>query len=67
MERVGIYNRCSTEEESQKNALASQVAESRELALKMGWHIAEQYIESATGTVAYKRGEYQRLLSDMED
>ena len=42
MERVGIYNRCSTEEESQKNALASQVAESRELALKMGWHIAEQ-------------------------
>lgn len=66
MERVGIYNRCSTEEESQKNALASQVAESRELALKMGWHIAEQYIESETGTVAYKRGEYQRLLSDME-
>ena len=23
MERVGIYNRCSTEEESQKNALAT--------------------------------------------
>ncbi len=66
MERVGIYNRCSTEEESQKNALASQVAESREIAQKMGWYIAEQYIESETGTVAYKRGEYQRLLSDME-
>ncbi|MDE6202708.1 MAG: recombinase family protein, partial [Lachnospiraceae bacterium] len=66
MERVGIYNRCSTEEESQKNALASQVAESREIALKMGWDIVEQYVESETGTVAYKRGEYQRLLSDME-
>lgn len=66
MERVGIYNRCSTEEESQKNALASQVMESREIAERKGWEIAEQYIESETGTVAYKRGEYQRLLMDME-
>ena len=65
MERVGIYNRCSTEEESQRNALASQALESREIAQKMGWHIAEQYIESQTGTVAYKRNEYQRLLEDM--
>ncbi len=66
MERVGIYNRCSTEEESQKNALATQAVESREIAEKKGWRIAEQYIESQTGTVAYKRGEYQRLLEDME-
>ncbi len=66
MERVAIYNRCSTEEESQRNALAAQAAESREIAGRMGWMITEQYIESQTGTVAYKRGEYQRLLSDME-
>lgn len=66
MERVGIYNRCSTEEESQINALATQVAESREIAERMGWRITEQYVESRTGTVAYKRREYQRLLGDME-
>ncbi len=66
MERVGIYNRCSTEEESQRNALASQALESREIAEKKGWSIAEQYIESQTGTVALKRSEYQRLLADME-
>ncbi|MBD5549325.1 MAG: recombinase family protein [Lachnospiraceae bacterium] len=66
MERVGIYNRCSTEEESQMNALATQAFESREIAERKGWRIAEQYIESQTGTVAYKRGEYQRLLEDME-
>lgn len=66
MERVGIYNRCSTEEESQRNALASQALESREIAEKKGWSIVEQYIESQTGTVVYKRSEYQRLLEDME-
>ncbi len=66
MERVGIYNRCSTEEESQRSALAAQAAESREIADKKGWRITAQYIESETGTVAYKRNEYQRLLSDME-
>lgn len=66
MARVGIYNRCSTEEESQRNALATQVFESREIAEKKGWEIAEQYVESQTGTVAYKRSEYQRLLEDME-
>ncbi len=66
MERVGIYNRCSTEEESQRNALARQAAESREIAEKKGWVIVRQYIESETGTVAYKRSEYQRLLGDME-
>lgn len=67
MERVGIYNRCSTEEESQRSALASQVAESREIAEKKGWKVIEQYVESETGTVAYKRSEYQRLLADMAE
>lgn len=66
MERVGIYNRCSTEEESQLNALATQVLESREIAERNGWQVIEQYVESQTGTVAYKRREYQRLLVDME-
>lgn len=65
--RVGIYNRCSTEEEAQKNALAIQAEESREIAAtKKKWIIAAQYIESESGTSVKNRTEYQRLLEDME-
>ena len=64
--RVGIYNRCSTEEEAQKNALAIQAQESREIAAKKQWIIAAQYIESESGTSTKNRTEYQRLLEDME-
>ena len=66
MKRAGIYNRCSTEEEAQINALESQAAESREIVIRKGWEIADQYIESESGTTSYKRSEYQRLLEDME-
>ncbi len=66
MPRVGIYNRCSTEEEAQKNALAVQAEESREIAIRMGWTITAQYIESESGTTVKNRMEYQRLLEDME-
>lgn len=65
-ERVGIYNRCSTEEEAQINALSIQATESREIARKMGWMITEQYIESESGTSSEKRLEYRKLLEDME-
>ncbi len=64
--RIGIYNRCSTEEEAQKNALEVQAAESREIADRKGWTVAAQYIESESGTSAKNRTEYQRLLEDME-
>ena len=66
MERVAIYNRCSTEEEAQINALAIQAAESRERAVSKGWRIADQYIESESGTRAANRSEYLRLLRDMD-
>ncbi len=64
--RVGIYNRCSTEEEAQVNALAIQAEESREIAQKKGWTITAQYIESESGTSIKRRLEYQQLLKDME-
>lgn len=64
--RVGIYNRCSTEEEAQKNALLIQAEESREIAIRKKWIIAAQYIESESGTSTKNRTEYQRLLEDME-
>ncbi|MCM1100831.1 MAG: recombinase family protein [Clostridium sp.] len=66
MERVGIYNRCSTEEEAQVNALAGQAEESREIAERMGWIVTAQYIESESGTSTGKRTEYRRMLEDME-
>ncbi len=65
-QRVGIYNRCSTEEEAQKNALAVQAAESREIAARKGWLVTAQYIESESGTSVKNRTEYRRLLEDME-
>lgn len=65
-ERVAIYNRCSTEEEAQVNALSIQAAESREKAIELGWQIVDQYIESESGTTSEKRREYKRLLADME-
>ncbi len=66
MERAVIYNRCSTEEEAQVNALEVQAQESREIVWNQGWQLIEQYIESQSGTTAGKRTEYQRLLTDME-
>lgn len=66
MEKVAIYNRCSTEEENQVNALAIQVQESREIAEKKNWKVIEQYVESQSGTSVYKRREYLRMVQDIE-
>uniref|UniRef100_UPI0040564487 recombinase family protein n=1 Tax=Agathobacter sp. TaxID=2021311 RepID=UPI0040564487 len=67
MERVGIYNRCSTEEEAQINALEVQAQESREIAKRKGWTITAQYIESETGTTIKKRTQYRKMMQDMEN
>lgn len=67
VERVAIYNRCSTEEENQKNALVIQAEESRELAEAMGWSIVGQYIEAQSGTTIKKRKAYQHMMQDMEE
>lgn len=66
MLRAGIYNRCSTEEEAQINALDIQAQESREIVEEKGWVMTAQYIESQSGTTVRGRSEYQRLLEDME-
>ena len=64
--RCAIFNRCSTEDEAQTNALALQVQQSREIAQAKGWKIVEQYVESVTGTYKAPRKEYRRMLADME-
>ena len=66
MERVAIYNRCSTEEENQVNALEIQAEESREIAEQMNWIVIEQYVESQSGTTVGKRQEYLRMVQDIE-
>lgn len=66
MERVVIYNRCSTEEENQVNALEIQAQESREIAEEMNWRVIEQYVEAQSGTTAEKRKEYLRMIQDIE-
>lgn len=68
MQRVAIYNRCSTEEEAQKNALEVQTAESLELVeskKEEGWQIAAQYVELESGTSTRKRKEYLKMLEDI--
>lgn len=68
MQRVAIYNRCSTEEEAQKNALEVQAAESLELVenkKEEGWVIVAQYVELESGTSTKKRREYLRMVEDI--
>lgn len=66
MIRAVIYCRCSTEEESQQEALKKQVIEARESVKANGWLMVDEYIESKSGTTAEKRKEYQRLFEDLQ-
>lgn len=67
MERICIYNRCSTEEENQKNALEIQAQESIEIVARHeGWRIVDQFVESQSGTTSAKRTKYQEMLVCIE-
>lgn len=65
MLRAVIYCRCSTEEESQKDALAKQAMEAAECVQRHGWLLADSYIESRSGTSTKGRNEYNRLFGDL--
>lgn len=65
MERAVNYCRCSTEEESQRDALKIQTMESREWIQRMGWIQVDEYVEAKSGTQIKGRTEYQRLFEDM--
>lgn len=64
--RAVIYARCSTEEESQKDALANQVKEAKECVSGNGWMLVDTYIESKSGTTTKGRQQYSRLYSDLQ-
>ena len=63
--RAAIYCRCSTEEESQVDALKKQVKESEDCVRAQGWYLTERYVESKSGTTTKGRDEYNRLFDDM--
>lgn len=64
--RAVIYNRCSTEEEAQKDALVKQVQESRNCVEEQGWQLVDTYVEAKSGTTIKGRSEYNRLYQDLE-
>ena len=65
-ERAVTYNRCSTEEESQKDALVKQVQESKNCVYEQGWKLVDTYVEAKSGTTVKGRSEYNRLYRDLE-
>lgn len=65
MLRAVIYARCSTEEESQKDALINQVQEAKACVKAKGWTLIDSYVESRSGTTTKGRNEYNRLYDDM--
>ena len=66
MLRAVIYCRCSTEEESQQDALIQQVQESRKSVRQQGWLLVDEYIEAKSGTTTAKRKEYNRLFEELQ-
>lgn len=65
--RAVSYNRVSTEEEKQLNALAKQIQENRSIIGKNGWEFVREYIdEGKSGTQTKKRDGYNRLFADLE-
>lgn len=63
--RAVIYCRCSTEEESQKDALTKQVEEAKDCIGKNGWLLVDSYVESKSGTTTKGRTEYNRLFEEL--
>ena len=64
--RAVIYARCSTDEESQKDALVNQVKEAKECVKRQNWMLVDTYIESRSGTTTKGRTEYNRLYEDLQ-
>lgn len=65
MVRAVLYCRCSTEEESQVNALQNQVREGEACIASLGWFLVDEYIETKSGTTTQGRDEYNRLYDDL--
>lgn len=65
LKRAVIYCRCSTEEESQADALKNQVLESEACIREQGWVLVDRYVELKSGTTTKGRAQYNRLFDDL--
>lgn len=65
LQRAVLYCRCSTEEESQADALRNQVLESEACIKEQGWFLTDRYVELKSGTTTRGRTEYNRLFGDL--
>lgn len=65
MLRAVIYARCSTEEDSQIDALKKQVEEAKFCVQENNWILMDSYVESRSGTTTKGRTEYNRLYEDL--
>lgn len=65
--RAVIYCRVSTQEQTQRDALAVQVQEAQNAVKSNEWVLVDQYIEMESGTTKHGRSEYMRLLDDIKD
>lgn len=65
LQRAVIYCRCSTEEESQADALRNQVKESEACIREQGWFLVDRYVELKSGTTTKGRAEFNRLFEDI--
>lgn len=64
--RAVIYCRVSTDEDSQVNALESQIQEAKNCIISHNWDFIDNYIdEGKSGTSTKKRSEYNRLFDDL--
>lgn len=64
--RAVIYCRCSTEEETQVNALSKQIEEAKQAVEANGWILVDQYVELKSGTSTKGRTEYVRLFENLQ-
>lgn len=67
IKRAVAVCRCSTEEESQREALQQQVREAKQAIADNGWDLVDMYVEAKSGTSTKGRVEYARLLRDMDE
>ncbi len=64
--RAAIYARISSDQEGTALGVTRQVDDCRALAEKLGWTVADQYIDNDVSAYSgKKRPEYQRMLDDL--
>lgn len=65
---VAIYARISSDQDGTALGVTRQLADCRELAARLGWTIAEEYVDNDISAFSGKRRpSYERMLDDLRD